>query len=147
MSRFSPLLMLAACLALAGCATGQGAGGYGGSYPGDRNYPNDPYYPGGSGGYGDRNDRQRFIATVESVDPRYGRLLLVAGDSRGYQRSRVEVYFDNNTTLYYQGQRYPVSGLERGDEIQVEGVQSGGRLWATRIQVVRNVRDYGGYRY
>lgn len=137
MSRFSPLLMLAACLVLAGCATGQGAGGYGGSYPGDRTYPS---------GYGDRNDSQRIIATVQSVDPRYGRLLLGVDDRRSARQSQVEVYFDNNTTLFYQGQRYPVGGLERGDEIAVEVVQSRGRLWATRIQVVRNVRD-GGYRY
>jgi hypothetical protein len=130
--------LLAACFALSGCATGLG-NGYGNS---------DPYYPGGPGGYGDRRGSERFLATVEGVDPRAGRLLLVAGDPRGYQRSRVEVYFDNNTALYYQGQRYPVTGLERGDEVEVEAVQSGGRLWATRIQVVRNVRDYGGgYRY
>ncbi|MDQ2702800.1 MAG: hypothetical protein M3Y70_08335 [Pseudomonadota bacterium] len=126
-------LLLAACLALAGCATGQGNNG--------------PYYPGGSGGYGDRYGSERFIATVESVDPRTGRLLLVAGDPRSYQRSRVEVYFDNNTALYYRGQRYPVEGLERGDEVEVEAMRSGGRLWASRIQVVRNIRESGGYRY
>ncbi len=130
-------LLLAACLALAGCATAPGNNG--------------PYSPGGpggygAGGYGDRYGSERFIATVEAVDPRSGRLLLVAGDPRSYQRSRVDVYFDNSTVLYYQGQRYPVAGLERGDEVEVEAVQSGGRLWATRIQVVRNVRD-GGYRY
>ena len=132
--------LLASSLALAGCATGYGN--------------NDPYYPGGTGGqgdrygdrYGDRRGSERFIATVEGVDPRSGRLMLVAGDPRSYQRSRIEVYFDNNTALYYQGQRYPVAGLERGDEIEVEAVQSGGRLWATRIQVVRNIRD-SGYRY
>ena len=77
-----------------------------------------------------------------------GCLLLVGiDDSRSYRQSRVEVFFDNNTRLYYQGRVYPVAGLERGDQVAIDAVQSNGRLWATRIEVVRNVRDYGGYRY
>ena len=142
-------LLLSACLVLAGCATGQGSG-YG-------NDPNGPYYPGGygdkyGGQYGSQYGSQRFIATVEGVDARYGRVVLGVDDSRNrdprYGRQRVEVFFDNRTRLYYQGRQYPVAGLERGDQVAVEAVESGGRLWATRIEVVRNVRDYGGgYRY
>ena len=142
-------LLLSACLVLAGCATGQGSG-YG-------NDPNGPYYPGGYGGqyggqYGSQYGSQRFIATVEGVDARYGRVVLGVDDSRNrdprYGRQRVEVFFDNRTRLYYQGRQYPVAGLERGDQVAVEAVESGERLWATRIEVVRNVRDYGGgYRY
>ena len=49
------------------------------------------------------------------------------------------------TRLYYQGRLYPVTGLERGDVISVDVVDSGGRLWATQIEVVRNVRETGGY--
>ena len=145
-------LLLLAALALAGCATGYGnrggygdpyGGGYGDPYGGTP-YPNDPYYPGG--GYGDQYGSQRLLATVDNVDPRYGRLLLVTRDSRGYAGQRVEVFFDNNTRLYYQGRAYPVTGLERGDEISADVVQSNGRWWARQIEVVRNVRD-GGYRY
>ena len=142
-------LLLSACLVLAGCATGYGSG-YG-------NDPNGPYYPGGygdqyGGQYGSQYGSQRFIATVEGVDARYGRVVLGVDDSRNrdprYGRQRVEVFFDNRTRLYYQGRQYPVAGLERGDQVAVEAVESGGRLWATRIEVVRNVRDYGGgYRY
>jgi hypothetical protein len=135
--RWPCLLALSACLALAGCATGYGGNGY----PGGSNYP------GSYGGYGGQYGSQRFLATVEGVDPRYGRLLVGIDDSRNYQRSRVEVFFDNNTRLYYQGREYPLAGLERGDQVAIDAVQSNGRLWATRIEVVRNVRDYGGYRY
>lgn len=131
-------LLLSACLALAGCATGYGGNGY----PGGSNYP------GNYGGqYGGQYGSQRFLATVEGVDPRYGRLLVGIDDSRSYRQSRVEVYFDNNTRLYYQGRVYPVAGLERGDQVAIDAVQSNGRLQATRIEVVRNVRDSGGYRY
>ena len=136
------LLALWACLALAGCATGYGGNGY----RGGSNYPGS--YGGQYGNqYGGQYASQRLLATVEGVDPRYGRLLVGIDDPRSYQRSRIEVFFDNNTRLYYQGRAYPVAGLERGDQVAIDAVQSNGRLWATRIEVVRNVRDYGGYRY
>lgn len=135
--RWRVALALVAGLALAGCAS-YGGSPYG-SYPG-----NDGYYP---GGYGNQRGSQRFVATVIDVDPRYGRLLLDAGDPRSYRQQRVEVYFDNNTRLYYQGRQYPVGGLERGDVVSIDVVDSRNRLWATRIEVVRNVRESGGYRY
>jgi len=145
-------LALVAGLALAGCASlgGSPYGGnpYGSSYPGGTSYPgntypgNDGYYP---GGYGNQQGTQRLVATVVDMDPRSGRLLLDAGDPRSYQRQRVEVYFDNNTRLYYQGRVYPVTGLERGDVVSVNVVDSRGRMWATQIEVVRNVRESGGY--
>ena len=132
---------LLASLALAGCATG----GYpSSSHPGS-SYPGGVYDP---GGYGSQYGSQRFIATVQGVDARNGRLLLDVGDPRSSRMSRIEVLFDNRTVLVYQGRQYPMAGLERGDEISVEAVESRGRLWATRVDVVRNVRDYGGgYRY
>ena len=74
-------------------------------------------------------------------------MLLTVDNSRSYSSQRVEVYFDNSTRLYYRGQVYPVTGLERGDQISVDAVQSNGRLWARQIEVVRNVRESGGYRY
>ena len=74
-------------------------------------------------------------------------MLLTVDNSRSYSAQRVEVYFDNSTRLYYRGQVYPVTGLERGDQISVDAIQSNGRLWARQIEVVRNVRESGGYRY
>ena len=135
-------LALVAGLALAGCASLGGGSPYG-SYPGNDGYYGNQY----PGGYGNQQGSQRFTATVVDVDPRYGRLLLEAGDTRSYRQQRVEVYFDNNTRLYYQGRQYPVGGLERGDVVSVDVVDSRSRLWATRIEVVRNVRESGGYRY
>lgn len=144
-------LVLSAALLLGACAT---TGGYGGSpygNAGSYGYPGGSSgYPGGSaypGGYGSQYGSQRFIATVQDVDPRGGRMLLVVDDARSYSAQRVEVWFDNGTRLYYRGQLYPVNGLERGDQISVDAVQSGGRLWARQIEVVRNVRESGGYRY
>ena len=150
------LMALLASLLLASCATGAGYGNgygdpygggygdpYGGSYP-SGSYPNDPY---NQGSYGSQYGSQRFVATVQDIDPRGGRMLLTVDNSRSYSSQRVEVYFDNSTRLYYRGQVYPVTGLERGDQISVDAVQSNGRLWARQIEVVRNVRESGGYRY
>ena len=136
--RWRMALALLAGLALAGCASLGGGSPYGSSNPYGGN---GGYYP---GGYGNQQGTQRFTATVVDLDAR-GRLLLDAGDPRSYQQQRVEVSFDNNTRLYYQGRLYPVTGLERGDVVSVDVVDSGGRLWATRIEVVRNVRETGGY--
>ena len=141
-------LALSATLLLGACATtpGYGNGGYGDPYgsAGGYGYPGGSAYP---GGYGNQYGSQRFIATVQDIDPRGGRMMLVVDDSRSYSAQRVEVYFDNNTRLYYRGQLYPVTGLERGDQVSMDVVQSGGRLWARQIEVVRNVRESGGYRY
>ena len=149
------LLALFASLLLASCATGAGYGNgygdpYGGGYgdPYGGSYPSDPYSRGGYGDpYGSQYGSQRFVPTVQHLDPRGGRMLLTVDNSRSYSAQRVEVYFDNSTRLYYRGQVYPVTGLERGDQISVDAVQSNGRLWARQIEVVRNVRESGGYRY
>ena len=129
--------MLGLLLALSGCATG--LGGFpqgGGSYPGS-SYPDQPY-PSQSTG-------NQLVGTVQNVDARAGRILLDARTSSYGGTSRVEVFFDQRTQLIYQGQTYPVSGLEPGDEIRVATTRSGDRLWASSIHLLRNVRDGGGY--
>lgn len=124
-SMFGKAAALAAVLLLAGCATG-----YGGGYPGSS-------YPGG--GYGS----QRLVGTVQDIDAYNGRMLV--GDDR-YGGSRpLEVRFDRNVLVVYQGQQVSAEGLERGDRVSMEVQSSGGRYWARRIEVVQNVRDgYGG---
>ena len=129
-SMFGKAAALAAVLLLAGCATG-----YGGGYPGSGSR-----YPGGDpGGYG----TQRLVGTEQDVDAYNGRMLV--GDDR-YGGSRpLEVRFDRNVLVVYQGQQVSVEGLERGDRVSMEVQSSGGRYWARRIEVVQNVRDgYGG---
>ena len=116
--RWHIALALLAALLLAGCATGYG------NYPGGTTYPGSGAYPGGYGS-------QRLLATVQGVDVNYGRLL-VSVDNRGYSggQSQVDLYFDRNTQLVYQGRLQSVAGLERGDRISVDAVQSArARSW------------------
>lgn len=142
--RSTRVLGLAALIALlAGCATGgygPAAGypgqsqGYPGQYPGQQ-YPHD--------GYG----QQSLTGTVENLDLNRQRLILVAQSAYG-GGSRVELFVDRNTRLFFQGQEHSVQGLERGDVIRVQTAQQAGRLYARSIEVVRDVRaGQGGSQY
>lgn len=134
MTRAVGLIAATSALLLVGCVT---PGGYG-TYPGGYGQPA-PGYP--SQQYG-----SQLQGTVESVDPRYNRILLVVDDPRSGRTQRMEVRYDERTRLVYQGRESAVESLERGDVIRFDAVQAGRELYARQIEVVRNVRDgsYGG---
>jgi hypothetical protein len=121
-------------LLLAGCVS---PGGYGGGYPGGYGSP-DPGYP--QQGHG-----RQLQGTVDGLDRSYGRILLLLEDPRG-RTGRAEVRYDRQTRLFHQGREAAVDGLERGDVVRVDVVESGRDLWARSIEVLRDVRDdgYGG---
>lgn len=57
------------------------------------------------------------------------------------------IYFDNNTQVVYQNQRYPVTALEQGDQIgaQLQQTQNGG-YYSSYITVTQSVQEgNGGY--
>lgn len=54
---------------------------------------------------------------------------------------RGSIYYDSRTRVVYQGRDYRVEDLERGDQISVKGVNSGGRYLAETIEVVRDVSN------
>lgn len=125
---------------LSGCVT-PGLGGF--PSPGGAGYP----YPGG-GGYGQPGYPGAYAnqmqGTVERVDAGYNRLLVYVDDPRYGRGQAVQVRYDQRTRLVYQGREHAVEGLERGDVIRFDVVQSGSELWTRQIEVVRNVRE-GGY--
>ncbi|MEA2490178.1 MAG: hypothetical protein QOH21_1970, partial [Acidobacteriota bacterium] len=57
--------------------------------------------------------------------------------------STARVYFDENTTVDYQGQSFRPENLERGDEVTVNVDQSGNQLIAQRINVTYNANGSG----
>lgn len=131
------LVLATSVLLLAGCVSpgSYGSpGGYGGN-PGGYGQPS-PDYPSQYG--------SQLQGTVDSVDPGYNRIFVVVDDPRSGRAQQVELRYDQRTRLVYQGREQSVAGLERGDVIRFEAVQSGRELLARSIEVVRDARD-GGY--
>jgi hypothetical protein len=54
---------------------------------------------------------------------------------------RGSIYYDNDTRVVYNNNTYAVTDLERGDEVEVRGVNDNGRYLAQEITVTRNVRQ------
>lgn len=135
-------LVLAAAAFLTGCGTMD----MGDVYGRDRG-PRDPYY--------DRADRVE--GTVERVNTRDRLIVVNRGESddrydlrngqgdRRYDGDRVFLYYDDRTTVEYQGRTFQPQDLEPGDRIQVNDVDDqGDRLIAQDIQVLYDVSS-GGY--
>jgi len=131
LTRILGYVLATSILLLAGCASTGSYGGYG----------QPAGYPSQYGQYGNQ-----LQGTVERVDPAYGRLSVVVNDPRTGRAQQVDLRYDQRTRLIYQGRESSVQGLERGDVIRIDVVQSGRELWARAIEVVRDVRSgYGGY--
>ncbi|HEY9422728.1 MAG TPA: DUF5666 domain-containing protein [Thermoanaerobaculia bacterium] len=146
--------LTALCVAaiLTGCgSTGVGdilgGGRDSGTTTRDRN--NDPY-----------DDQYESIGeirgTVERVDTRDRVILMDSeGTNSRYLRNgngnEVALYYDDRTTVRFQGQTYRPEDLERGDRIEVDAEQSGSRLIAQQIDVLYDAtggttdRDSGSY--
>jgi hypothetical protein len=92
------------------------------------------------------NAAYQIRGTVDSVDTRGQSILLtnVSGYNsnlnNGRSGSSVRVYYDNRTSLNYQGQSYRPDQLERGDEVTVNVDQSGNQLIAQSMDVTYNTR-------
>jgi hypothetical protein len=107
-----------------------------------------------SGGVGDNdayNDNDPIVdrelrGTVRYVDTR-DRTVEVATSSRGFttgttgQSGVVVVHYDAQTVVEFEGRRYQPENLERGDEVEIEIRDVGGRLLAEEILVVDDARS------
>jgi hypothetical protein len=98
---------------------------------------------GGTGSTGGYNDTlgNELRGVVRYVDTRSHTLEIEPSsryDSR-FPTDRngvVVVYYDSQTDVDYQGRNYEPENLERGDEVEVDIRDSGGRLLAQQITVV-----------
>jgi hypothetical protein len=108
---------------------------------------------GSSGGMGDifgggsNANNYEIRGTVDSIDTSSHVVYLsnVTGYnnmlSNGGSSSNVRVYYDNDTTVGYQGQTFRVADLERGDEVSVRVDESGNQLTAESMTVLRDVSN------
>lgn len=98
------------------------------------------------GGGGSQQSSQEIRGTVESVDLNTSSVWLrnVSGytsmlsNSGGGSGNTARVYFDNQTTVEWQGQTYRPQDLERGDEVVVRVDEDGNRLIASSMTVTHN---------
>ena len=89
------------------------------------------------GGGGQGNQLQGAISGVDSRSQQIG-----VQQSNG---QTVWVRYDNNTQVIYQNQNYPVTALERGDQVVATLQDAGnGSYYASTIQVTQSVSSTGG---
>ena len=125
MSRYKSLSLLSlTVLMLAACGTMDDGGIFGGSGSGQNNY--------------------EIRGTVDSVDVSSRSIYLtnVSGYTSmlsGGSSSNVRVYFDDRTTVTYQGQTYRPEDLERGDQVTARVDESGNSLVAQSMTVTHDV--------
>ena len=88
---------------------------------------------GGMGGTGQQANQ--VSGYVEGVDTRSQQIAIQASGGQ-----RVVLSYDNQTSVVYQNQNYPVTALERGDQVTAR-VQSttGGAYYTDLIQVDQSV--------
>ena len=120
--RFSHHLAVAAVFAtMTACANTGGLGGILGSVLGS----------------GQGNQLQGAISGVDSRSQQIG-----VQQSNG---QTVWVRYDNNTQVIYQNQNYPVTALERGDQVVATLQDAGnGSYYASTIQVTQSASNTGG---
>jgi hypothetical protein len=123
---FAVVATAAALLLMAGCATSPY--GYGNNQP----YTNTIH---GTVDFVDTNSR-----TIALYDTNgYGTML--SGGGYGRNGGSVRVYYDRNTTIYWQGRSYRPEDLERGDQVDVTVHQSGNELVAESANVTYNANN------
>lgn len=103
----------------------------------------------GGVGSGSVSDDERFAelrGTVRSIDTAARTLQLErASYTSGFTTTPgggdvVTVHWDAETVVEYEGRFYGPDSLERGDVVDVEVTETGSRLLAEEIEVVRDVR-------
>lgn len=88
-------------------------------------------------GGGQGNQLQGAISAVDTRSQQIG-----VQQSNG---QTVWVRYDNNTQVVYQNQNYPVTALERGDQVLATLQDAGnGSYYASTIQVTQSVSSTGG---
>lgn len=94
---------------------------------------------GGAGGAGGSPQSNQVSGHVEGVDTRTQQIVIQASNGQ-----RVALSYDNQTAVVYQNQNYPVTALERGDQVtaRLQSTSNGG-YYTDLVQVDRSVSETG----
>jgi exosome complex RNA-binding protein Csl4 len=92
------------------------------------------------GGMGGSPQSNQVSGYIEGVDTRTQQIAIQLSGGQ-----RVLVSYDNQTAVVYQNRQYPVTALERGDQVTARIQQtSGGAYYTDMIQVDQSVSSTGG---
>lgn len=95
-------------------------------------------------GGGNSNQAYTVTGTVDSVDT-YNHFIMLSNAS-GYSslnpgsNNLTRVYYDNNTSVNFQGRTYRPEDLERGDQVSISVNQSNNQLVAQAVNVTYDAR-------
>ena len=94
---------------------------------------------GGGGGGGGGQQSGQATGTIAGVNTQSQQIGLTTPDGQ-----TVGLYFDGNTRVVYQNRLYPVTALERGDEVvlRVRTTQDGA-YYTDSVHVTRSVQSSG----
>jgi hypothetical protein len=104
----------------------------------------------GNGGYDDQAVTRNLRGTVRYIDTRDRTVEIDTSSSRGFSSGStgstgrtgvVVVHYDTATVVEFEGRRYQPENLERGDEVEIDVRDTGGRLMAEEIQVLNDARS------
>ena len=124
MNKYKSLAALAlALLFLGACSSSNGGGIFGGNPS-----SNSSYDIRGTVDSVDTSTRSIYLTNVSGYNS-----MLSSGGS-----STVRVYYDDRTTVNYQGKSYRPEDLERGDQVSANVAESGNRLLADAMTVTYN---------
>lgn len=133
MNRYKLLALLSLATVLLGaCGTMDNGGIYGPSGSGQNNYEIR-----GRVDSVDTSSRSIFLTNVSGYNTS-----MLSGGNNG-----VRVYYDDRTSVAYQGQTYRPEDLERGDEVTVRVDESGNSLLAQSMTVTHDVSGGTGSSY
>jgi hypothetical protein len=89
---------------------------------------------------GGQQQQQQVSATIAGVDTRAQQIGIQQGNGQ-----TVGVGYDGKTRVIYQNQSYPVTALERGDEVVIRILDAGnGTYYTDSVHVTRSVSPSGG---
>ncbi|HYR06878.1 MAG TPA: hypothetical protein VEQ60_03840 [Longimicrobium sp.] len=92
------------------------------------------------GGMGGGGQQGQVVVEVQGVDTRQQVIQV-----RTQEGQQGNVFFDQNTTVVYQNQQYPVTALERGDVVAMQLQQTQqGQTYVSQIVVQQSVQERTG---
>ena len=102
----------------------------------------------GGGGIGDilgsvlgggQSAQNQVTGTIQGVDTRNMQVVMTTSNGQ-----TAYLTYDNQTRVQYQNQNYPVTALERGDEVTARVQASGNAYYTDLISVTRSVATATG---